>query len=106
MGGKIEILTVTERSKVWMLDTFFRKEKDAKFHEIIQPYLYVRVFPDGDVLYSIRVRITSHHCHLASNLFLPEGFELAWYADSKVRRGCKIKSFKLDIICHLLTKPI
>ena len=48
MGGKIKYLTMTERSKVWMPDTFFRNEKDAKFHEIIQPNLYVRVFPDGD----------------------------------------------------------
>ena len=41
--------------QVWMPDTFFRNEKDAKFHDIIQPNLYVRVFPNGDVLYSIRV---------------------------------------------------
>ena len=40
--------------QVWMPDTFFRNEKDGKFHDIIQPNLYVRVFPDGDVLYSIR----------------------------------------------------
>jgi anionic glutamate receptor len=58
MGGKIKYLTMTERSKVWMPDTFFRNEKEAKFHEIIQPNLYVRVFPDGDVLYSIRVTFT------------------------------------------------
>ena len=38
-----------------MPDTFFRNEKEAKFHDIIQPNLYVRVFPNGDVLYSIRV---------------------------------------------------
>ena len=40
-----------------MPDTFFRNEKDGNFHDIIQPNLYVRVFPDGDVLYSIRVGI-------------------------------------------------
>ena len=55
MGGKIKYLTMTERDKVWMPDTFFRNEKDANFHEIIQPNLYVRVFPNGDVLYNIRV---------------------------------------------------
>ena len=38
-----------------MPDTFFRNEKEGKFHDIIQPNLYVRVFPNGDVLYSIRV---------------------------------------------------
>ena len=55
IGGKIKYLTMTERNRVWMPDTFFRNEKDGSFHDIIQPNLYVRVFPDGDVLYSIRV---------------------------------------------------
>ena len=42
-----------------MPDTFFRNEKEGKFHNIIQPNLYVRVFPNGDVLYSIRVKFLS-----------------------------------------------
>ena len=62
MGGKIKYLTMTERDKVWMPDTFFRNEKDAKFHEIIQPNLYVRVFPNGDILYSIRVGKCQAQC--------------------------------------------
>ena len=62
MGGKIKYLTMTERDKVWMPDTFFRNEKDAKFHEIIQPNLYVRVFPNGDILYSIRVGNCQAQC--------------------------------------------
>ena len=37
-----------------MPDTFFRNEKVARFHKILAPNLYIRVFPDGDVLYSIR----------------------------------------------------
>ena len=55
MGGKIKYLTMTDSSKVWMPDTFFRNEKQGKFHNIIQPNLYVRIYPNGDVLYSIRV---------------------------------------------------
>ena len=42
-----------------MPDTFFRNEKDGKFHDIIQPNLYVRVFPDGDILYSIRLQLSN-----------------------------------------------
>ena len=57
MGGKIKYLTMTDSSKVWMPDTFFRNEKQGKFHNIIQPNLYVRIYPNGDVLYSIRVSI-------------------------------------------------
>ena len=49
---------MTDATKVWMPDTFFRNEKIGRFHKILQDNLYVRVFPDGDVLYSIRVSLT------------------------------------------------
>jgi len=58
MEDKIRYLTMTDSTKVWMPDTFFRNEKVGRFHNILQPNLYVRVFPDGDVLYSIRVSLT------------------------------------------------
>ena len=32
----------------------FRNEKEAKKHEIIVPNVYVRIYPNGDILYSIR----------------------------------------------------
>ena len=43
-----------------MPDTFFRNEKVARFHKILAPNLYIRVFPDGDVLYSIRSESLQH----------------------------------------------
>ena len=54
ISERIRYLTLTDASKVWMPDTFFRNEKIGAFHEILTPNLYIRVFPDGDVLYSIR----------------------------------------------------
>ena len=54
LSDKIKYLTMTDSTKVWMPDTFFRNEKIGRFHDILQPNLYVRVFPNGDVLYSIR----------------------------------------------------
>lgn len=45
---------MTDPTKVWMPDTFFRNEKEARKHEIIVPNVYVRIFPDGEILYSIR----------------------------------------------------
>ena len=57
-SDKIRYLTMTDSTKVWMPDTFFRNEKIGRFHNILQPNLYVRVFPNGDVLYSIRVSLT------------------------------------------------
>lgn len=41
-----------------MPDTFFRNEKEARKHEIIVPNVYVRIFPDGEILYSIRISLT------------------------------------------------
>ena len=57
LDGKIKYLTMTDSTKVWMPDSFFRNEKNGKFHNIIQPNLYVRIYPNGDVLYSIRVSV-------------------------------------------------
>ena len=53
-SGKLNYLTLTDPTKVWMPDTFFRNEKEAKKHEIIVPNVYVRIYPNGDILYSIR----------------------------------------------------
>ena len=45
-----------------MPDTFFRNEKEAKKHEIIVPNVYVRIYPNGDILYSIRYLVTTMTC--------------------------------------------
>ena len=37
-----------------MPDTFFRNEKEGRFHNILVPNVYIRIFPTGYVLYSIR----------------------------------------------------
>merc|ERR1719394_1313552 len=51
-----------------MPDTFFRNEKIGAFHNILTPNLYIRVYPDGDVLYSIRISITCA-CPMQLELF-------------------------------------
>ncbi|XP_076059352.1 glutamate-gated chloride channel-like isoform X3 [Oratosquilla oratoria] len=56
--GKIKYLTLTETDKIWMPDLFFKNEKTGHFHDIILPNLYFRIFPNGDVLYSIRISLT------------------------------------------------
>ncbi|KAK2704828.1 glutamate-gated chloride channel-like isoform X3 [Artemia franciscana] len=58
LNGKIRYLTLVDSSKVWMPDLFFSNEKEGHFHNIIMPNLYVRIFPDGGVLYSIRLSLT------------------------------------------------
>ncbi|XP_064106297.1 glutamate-gated chloride channel-like isoform X1 [Macrobrachium nipponense] len=58
LGGRIKYLTLTETNKVWMPDLFFKNEKLGHFHDIILPNVYLRIFPNGDVLYSIRISLT------------------------------------------------
>nr|CAH0100256.1 unnamed protein product [Daphnia galeata] len=53
-NGKIKYLTLTDPYKVWMPDLFFSNEREGHFHDIIVPNVYVRIFPNGAVLYSIR----------------------------------------------------
>jgi len=58
MKDKIKYLTITEPGKVWMPDTFFRNERRGRMHNVLVPNLYVRIFADGMVLFSIRVSLT------------------------------------------------
>lgn len=53
--GKMKYLTLTEANRVWMPDLFFSNEKEGHFHNIIMPNVYIRIFPNGLVLYSIRL---------------------------------------------------
>ncbi|KAJ1526384.1 hypothetical protein ONE63_009527 [Megalurothrips usitatus] len=57
-GGKIKYLTLTDAARVWMPDLFFSNEKEGHFHNIIMPNVYIRIFPYGSVLYSIRISLT------------------------------------------------
>ncbi|XP_071562563.1 glycine receptor alpha 1 isoform X1 [Temnothorax nylanderi] len=57
-GGRLKYLTLTEASRVWMPDLFFSNEKEGHFHNIIMPNVYIRIFPNGSVLYSIRISLT------------------------------------------------
>jgi hypothetical protein len=52
--GRMKYLTLNDPSKVWMPDLFFFNEREGHFHNIIVPNVYVRIFPNGWILYSIR----------------------------------------------------
>ncbi|KAL6260931.1 hypothetical protein P5V15_008459 [Pogonomyrmex californicus] len=58
MVSRLKYLTLTEASRVWMPDLFFSNEKEGHFHNIIMPNVYIRIFPNGSVLYSIRISLT------------------------------------------------
>ena len=66
---------MTEADRVWMPDTFFQNEKLGHFHDIIVPNVYVRIFPSGRVLYSIRLENTSQNDYYQMN-FIQTTFKL------------------------------
>ncbi|GAB6022237.1 hypothetical protein CHUAL_006368 [Chamberlinius hualienensis] len=57
MEGKIKVIVLTDQGRIWKPDLFFANEKDGKFHEIIMPNVLLRIHPNGNVLYSIRISL-------------------------------------------------
>lgn len=58
MNGQIRYLTLTDPNKIWKPDLFFSNEKEGHFHNIIMANVLLRIHPNGDVLYSIRISLT------------------------------------------------
>ncbi|KAH9506714.1 glutamate-gated chloride channel isoform X1 [Dermatophagoides farinae] len=57
MNGQIRYLVLTDPNKVWRPDLFFKNEKEGHFHDIIMPNVLLRIYPQGGVLYSIRISL-------------------------------------------------
>ncbi|KAG1670324.1 Glutamate-gated chloride channel [Nymphon striatum] len=55
--GRIDFLTLTDITKVWMPDLFFSNEKTGHYHKIILPNVMIRIHPTGKVLISIRITL-------------------------------------------------
>lgn len=55
--GDVGYLTLYDADKIWKPDTFFSNEKEAYFHHVLRPNLFVRIFPTGRVLYSVRLTL-------------------------------------------------
>lgn len=57
-NATIKYLTLNDPGKVWMPDLFFSNERQGHKHAMIIPNVYVRIFPTGMILYSIRISLT------------------------------------------------
>jgi len=51
-------LTLSSRKDVWTPDLFFSGELDANLHQVPQSNTLLRIYPNGHVLYSIRITLT------------------------------------------------
>ena len=54
-GGEVDFVTVEDEDRLWKPDTFIRNEKEpSSFFLVPSKASYLRVYPDGSVLYSVR----------------------------------------------------
>lgn len=55
--GKVKYLNLNDPSKVWRPDLFISNEKEAHFHELLVPNTFLRIYPQGNVHYSVRLTL-------------------------------------------------
>ncbi|EEC16813.1 glutamate-gated chloride channel, putative, partial [Ixodes scapularis] len=51
--GKVKYLNLNDPSKVWRPDLFIPNEKEANFHKLLLPNTFLRIYPQGNVFYSV-----------------------------------------------------
>ncbi|CAK9301657.1 unnamed protein product [Gordionus sp. m RMFG-2023] len=55
--GKIEYINLPTMDNIWQPDLFFGNEKNAHFHDMLVRNLLLRVYPNGNILYSVRISL-------------------------------------------------
>ena len=57
--GQIKFLALADVMRIWTPDVFFPNEKTGFWHNIMHPNMLIRVYPNGNVLYSTRISLTT-----------------------------------------------
>lgn len=58
-NGQLRYINLIDNeSQIWKPDTFFKNEKESHFHKLLSPNQLIRIYPDGNVLYSTRISLT------------------------------------------------
>ncbi|RWS18692.1 GluClalpha:-like isoform F, partial [Leptotrombidium deliense] len=58
LNGQIRYLHTRDVNRIWTPDTFVSNEIDGHFHDIFSPNVLLRIYPNGDVLFSTRLSLT------------------------------------------------
>ncbi|KAG4077736.1 hypothetical protein HA402_011165 [Bradysia odoriphaga] len=100
IGGKLKYLHLTAARRIWMPDLFFSNEKQSHFHNMLTSNVYIRIFPNGQILYSTRISLTldcpmnlqpypfdRHECplHIASYGYVTDDVIVLWKETSPVQ---------------------
>lgn len=57
VAGQLKYVNLDDPSKIWLPDTFFPNEISGHFHDLLQPNNLLRIYPDGEVLHSVRISL-------------------------------------------------
>jgi len=57
-ASTLKYLTLPHSKVIWTPDTFFSNEIESKEHSLWRPNQYIRIFPNGQVLFSSRITVT------------------------------------------------
>jgi len=58
LSADINHVTLNDRDKLWVPDTFFVNERKSKFSDALTQNSFIKIFADGSVVYSTRVHTT------------------------------------------------
>lgn len=56
--GKVHFVIVNDVHRFWMPDLFFSDERQGNIHDLIVPNSFIRIFPNGDIMFSMRISLT------------------------------------------------
>jgi len=57
-AGDLKYLTLTSTKSIWTPDIFFPNEINSELHSLMKPNILVRIYPNGNVLFSTRITLT------------------------------------------------
>jgi len=66
--GRVKFVNIPDEDSVWRPDTFIRNDKESSFSLVPAKAFYIRVFPDGKVLHSVRIK-SKLYCPLNLSLY-------------------------------------
>jgi len=122
--GLTPYVTLPSNDLVWKPDTFFRNSKWSKIHHDLAPNDYLRLYPNGDLLYSTRMTLKtvcpmyyhlfpfdSHTCkiQIASYGYTSDDLQYEWKESDPIQivRSLHLPEFGLQAInpsrCDVLT---
>ena len=87
-SDKLKYVNLAPNQLIWMPDTFFQNEKEARRHLIDKPNVLIRIYPDGGILYSVRC-VAVFYCSLRSK------------STSMRTKNCRIFRLTLTLSCPM-----